>query len=50
MRVTIRQGAGYVGQDAFIKVEVDGVQKYYRNTGKVGRNIAAGLFQVCYNV
>ncbi len=36
MRLTIREGAGYAGQDAFIKVEIDGVQKYYRNTGKVG--------------
>lgn len=38
IRVTTRQGAGYPGQDAFIKVEIDGVQKYYRNTGQVGED------------
>ena len=36
LRVTMREGKGYAGQDAFIKMEMDGVQKYYRNTGGVG--------------
>ena len=38
-RVTIREGLGYPGQKAFIKVEVDGIQKYFRNTGTVGGTI-----------
>lgn len=37
LRVTVREGKGYPGQDAFIKVEMDGVQKFYRDTGNVGR-------------
>ncbi len=39
IRLTVREGAGYPGQDAFVKVEIDGVQKYYRNTGKVGATL-----------
>jgi hypothetical protein len=38
-RVTMKQGKGYPGQKAFIKVEVDGVQKYFRNTGQVGQTL-----------
>lgn len=38
-RVTIREGMGYPGQKAFIKVEVDGIQKYFRNKGTVGGTI-----------
>lgn len=37
MRVTIREGKGYIGQKAFVKVEIDGIQKYRRDTGNVGR-------------
>ncbi len=37
LRVTVREGKGYPGQDAFIKVEMDGVQKFYRDTGNIGR-------------
>jgi hypothetical protein len=36
LRVTLKEGKGYPGQDAFIKMEIDGVTKYYRNTGGVG--------------
>ncbi|MGH2564442.1 MAG: hypothetical protein ACRDE5_08015, partial [Ginsengibacter sp.] len=36
IRLTVREGAGYAGQDGFVKVEFDGVQKYFRNTGKIG--------------
>lgn len=36
LRITMREGLAYPGQKAFIKVELDGVQKYYRNTGGVG--------------
>src|SRR5690606_13979688 len=36
LRITMREGLGYPGQTAFIKVELDGVQKYFRNTGGVG--------------
>jgi len=36
LRITLREGKGYPGQDAFIKMEIDGVQKYFRNTGGVG--------------
>jgi hypothetical protein len=38
-RLTIREGASYPGQDAFVKVEVDGVQKYYRNFGQIGNTL-----------
>lgn len=37
IRVTLREGMGYPGQDAFIKVQVDGVQKYFRNQGRIGQ-------------
>ncbi len=37
MRVTIREGKGYPGQTAFVKVAIDGVTKFYRDTGDVGR-------------
>lgn len=37
LRVTVREGKESPGQDAFIKVEMDGVQKFYRDTGNVGR-------------
>lgn len=37
LRVTIREGKGYPGQKAFVKVQLDGVTKFYRNTGDVGR-------------
>jgi hypothetical protein len=37
LRVTVREGKGYSGQDAFIKVEMDGIQKFHRDTGNVGR-------------
>ena len=36
IRVTVREGKGYLGQTAFIKSEIDGVTNYYRNTGQVG--------------
>jgi hypothetical protein len=36
IRVTIRESKGYAGQDGFLKVEIDGVQKYYRKTNSVG--------------
>ncbi|MGN6603174.1 MAG: PKD domain-containing protein, partial [Ginsengibacter sp.] len=36
IRVTVREGRGYAGQTAFIKIELDGVTTYYRNTGQVG--------------
>ena len=32
----VREGKSYPGQKAFLKVEVDGVQMYYRNAGQVG--------------
>jgi hypothetical protein len=38
VRLTLREGKGYPGQPAFIKLEVDGVQKYLRNTGTVGQS------------
>lgn len=37
VRITYREGAGYPGQKAFIKIEVNGVQKYFRNSGQVGK-------------
>jgi hypothetical protein len=37
IRFPIREGKGYSGQDAFAKVEVDGIQKYCNNTGNIGR-------------
>ena len=37
LRLTIREGKGYPGQDAFVKVQLDGIQKFYRDTGDVGR-------------
>ena len=36
IRLTVREGAKYPGQKAFVKVEIDGVQKYLRDTGRVG--------------
>ena len=36
IRVTMRESKGYAGQDGFLKVEIDGVQKYYRKTNSVG--------------
>lgn len=36
VRMYVREGKGYPGQKAFLKVEIDGVQMYYRNTGQVG--------------
>ncbi|HXR82868.1 MAG TPA: heparin lyase I family protein [Hanamia sp.] len=36
IRMTLREGLGSSTQKAFIKVEVDGKQKYFRNTGTVG--------------
>jgi major membrane immunogen (membrane-anchored lipoprotein) len=36
IRVTFREGSNYSGQKAFVKIEIDGVQKYFRNTGSVG--------------
>lgn len=36
VRLTFREGKSYPGQDAFIKIEMDGVEKYYRNTGQIG--------------
>jgi hypothetical protein len=36
LRVTMREGLAYPGQKAFIKMEMDGVTKYFRNTGGVG--------------
>ena len=39
IRMTVREGAGYPGQDGFVKVEIDGVQKYLRNTGKIGSTL-----------
>jgi hypothetical protein len=41
--ITFREGEGYPGQDAFVKVEIDGVEKYFRNKGPVG-----GTFQHDY--
>jgi hypothetical protein len=39
VRVTLKEGKGYVGQAAFIKIEIDGVQKYYRNDGQIGETL-----------
>lgn len=36
LRVTMREGLGGANQKAFIKVDFDGVTKYYRNKGGVG--------------
>lgn len=36
IRITVREGLGYVGQRAFLKLEIDGMEKYYRDTGGVG--------------
>ena len=36
LRITLREGLAYPGQKAFIKVEFDGITKYYRNKGGVG--------------
>lgn len=36
LRITLREGLAYSGQQAFVKVELDGVTKYYRNKGGVG--------------
>ncbi|HSN07656.1 MAG TPA: hypothetical protein VLS85_01400 [Hanamia sp.] len=43
VRITFKEGEGYPGQDAFVKVEIDGVEKYFRNKGSVG-----GTFQHDY--
>lgn len=39
IRTTMKEGRGFPGQSAFIKVELDGVQKYLRDTGVVGTSI-----------
>ena len=39
IRTTIREGKGYPGQTAFLKVELDGVQKYFRDIGIVGTGL-----------
>lgn len=36
LRVYLREGLGYTGQKAFVRVELDGITKYYRNVGGVG--------------
>lgn len=36
MRMTVKEGMGYPNQDGFIKIDIDGVQKYYRDTGNIG--------------
>ncbi len=36
-KLIFKEGKGYPGQDAFVEVKIDGVVKYYRNTGDVGR-------------
>jgi hypothetical protein len=36
LRVTIKEGKDYPGQTAFLKIQFDGVTKYYRNVGQVG--------------
>ncbi|HET7116867.1 MAG TPA: hypothetical protein VFI29_10275, partial [Hanamia sp.] len=36
IRWTFREGAAYPGQDAFLKIEIDGVQKYFINNRKIG--------------
>jgi len=36
LRTTIKEGKGYLGQTALVKVELDGRQVYLRDTGNVG--------------
>ena len=43
MRMTLREGMSYPGQHAFVKIEIDGVQKFYKNAGQIG-----SLFQQDY--
>jgi hypothetical protein len=46
IRVTAREGSQYPGQKAFIKVEVDGVQKYYNNDQKMGKTLMEDYQQI----
>lgn len=41
VRLIFREGKGYIGQTAFLKVEIDGVEKYYRNDGQVGQTFSS---------
>ncbi len=43
IRITLREGKNFPNQDAFVKVELDGAVKYFRNKGPVG-----GTFQHDY--
>jgi|SRR5690242_18486838 len=36
IRVTLKEGKGYPGQDAFFHIQIDGHTVYYRNSGQVG--------------
>ena len=46
VRLTLRQGKGYTGQKAFVRVTVDGVQKYFRNSGDEGRTWQQAYFKL----
>jgi hypothetical protein len=37
IRITVREGLA--GSGAFVKIEIDGVQKYFRNSGQVGQTL-----------
>ncbi|MEO8822159.1 MAG: hypothetical protein ABI366_01195, partial [Ginsengibacter sp.] len=37
VKITFREGSGFSGQKAFVKIEVNGVQKLFRNSGQVGK-------------
>lgn len=36
LRLTINEGYGYPGQPNFLKIDLDGITKYYRDTGNIG--------------
>ena len=42
IRIILREGKGYIGQDAFVKVEFDGKEVYFRNNGQVGQTFQNG--------
>ena len=46
IRITYREGYGYPGQKAFIKIEVNGVEKYFRNTNQVGKTLQFDYMKV----
>jgi hypothetical protein len=43
IRITLKEGKGHIGQDAFVKVEFDEKEVYFRNNGQVGQTFQKGF-------